>query len=276
MRATWWQTRSTLQLAFSMDGAKAEECAVHSVTEESMLQLTWEEGIAFNAKFHQAVLPASAQWKVVGKGKVNLSIKKGSEARTHWPRPFEHKLTTIKPNWDRWIDEDDDQEPKVDVSEGSGDSGGGGEDGGVTAATQSAADLLAAMSFDAEALALDDAKAWLKDWSDRFKSEERMLTMAMLWNAMPGETRITSAKRLVGILRAGDEAMAALEGRMKGGDWATYKLDTSNYTGAGVKRPRQWVESFEAMAAAEQVEVMELMFGALSSDEQKLVAATFM
>ena len=53
MRATWWQTRSTLQLAFSMDGAKAEECAVHSVTEESMLQLTWEEGIAFNAKFHQ-------------------------------------------------------------------------------------------------------------------------------------------------------------------------------------------------------------------------------
>ena len=98
--------------------------------------------------------------------------------------------------------------------EGSGDSGGG-EDGGVGGAAPSAADLLAAMSFDAQALVLDDAKAWLKDWSDRFKSEERMLTMAML-ERDAGRDAHHECEATRGDPEGGDEAMAALEGRMKG------------------------------------------------------------
>ena len=78
-----------------------------------------------------------------------------------------------------------------------------------------------------------------------------MLTMATFWNAMSAETRVTAAKRLLVVLKMGDAALAALEGKMKGGDWGTYKLDTSNYLNHGVKLPRGWVEAFEEKAVAQ-------------------------
>ena len=114
---------------------------------------------------------------------------------------------------------------------------------------------------------------WLADWP-KFRPEQRMVTMAQFWNEMKYETRLASARRLVVILRGGDAQMAMLDSAIKGGDFGKLHLDTSVYK--TVARPQRWLDVFTKFESAQQVEVMELLFTALSFDEKKVVVATFM
>ena len=114
---------------------------------------------------------------------------------------------------------------------------------------------------------------WLEDW-DKFLMEQRMLTMALFWNAESYETRIESATRLVDILRSADDQTRTLDGAIKGGDFGRLTLDTSVYS--AVPRPARWLQSFVRMQGEQQVRVMEQLFMALGLEEKKVVVATFM
>ena len=98
--------------------------------------------------------------------------------------------------------------------------------------------------------------------------------MANMWNEMDGPTRSAAALRLVNILQAGDAALNQLDHAIKGGNFATLKLDTSVYK--AVARPARWQEAFARMTSGEQITVMRLCFEALPFDEKKVVVATFM
>ena len=285
MRATWYQTKSTLYVSLQFDNVVSDKPPSFTVTAETLeIKFEGDGGIAFEAAFSKPILvedDSGSAFIYKGGGKVDVVAKKAGASRGHWPRPFQIKYPWVKPNWDRWIDEDDDNEPDIDVSDAP--AAASSNDDGAGAVPPDSADAMAAaervrnMGFATESeLTLDDEKAWLTtDWPT-FKMEERMLTMATFWNAMSAETRVTAAKRLLVVLKMGDAALAALESKMKGGDWGTYKLDTSNYVNNGVKLPRGWVEAFEEKAVAQQVEVMELCFGKMPIEEQKVVASTFM
>ena len=60
---------------------------------------------------------------------------------------------------------------------------------------------------------------------------------------------------------------------MKGGQLGKLRLDTSVYDAE--MRPQRWVTQFEAMHVKEQMTVLEIMFKALSFEEQTLVVNTF-
>lgn len=139
---------------------------------------------------------------------------------------------------------------------------------GVRVEGASGKPVASAMAGDAE----KPDYVWLADWP-KFRPEQRMVTMAQFWNAMEYETRLASARRLVAILRGGDAQMAMLDSAIKGGDFGRLHLDTSVYK--AVSRPQRWLDAFTKFESAQQVEVMELLFTALSFDDKKVVVATF-
>ena len=102
---------------------------------------------------------------------------------------------------------------------------------------------------------------------------QRMVTMALCWNAQEQSARQASAFKLVELLRGGGEQLAQLEAAMKGGQLGKLRLDTSVYDSE--MRPQRWVTQFEAMSMKEQMSVLAIMFEALNFEEQSLVVSTF-
>ena len=294
IKIIWSQTRDSLELIVTVIGAigTSTEPELKQATDEELI-LLWPPTIDFCARFFRPIQSASTRWKMCGNGKMEISIRKGEDALGSWARPFEDKLPYLAIDWDKWYEDSDDEGALADAFGRCGCSGGAdstvGDDdswpggsiqvrplwieGGDEASATDVADPYVE-EFD---VSIGDGRynkyGWLEDW-DKFLMEQRMLTMALFWNAESYETRIESATRLVDILRSADDQTRTLDGAIKGGDFGRLTLDTSVYS--AVPRPARWLQSFVRMQGEQQVRVMEQLFMALGLEEKKVVVATFM
>ena len=298
LKLTWWQRSDALYLSFAIPGADGEQPTQKQTTDGTII-LEWSP-VTFEANFFKPVIGISARWKVVGRGKIEVELRKGDGHDGAWRQPFDVSFPFCFKNWDK-IDDEDMPDPAaarpddrtlpqmmdgmrvVDSDELAQDVALrffeapplylGGDEADVDVSTDAAGDAVPAADVTDPGTLARAYYPWLNAWAS-FKIEQRMVTMAEFWNEMSSPPRITAARRLVDILQAGDASLNQLDAAIKGGNFARIKLDTSVYD--SVARPAHWLESFTHFEADEQVRVMELCFTALNFDEKKVVVATFM
>ena len=243
-----------------------------------------------------------------------VSLRKGESHTTQWPQPFETKLAHVKVDWDRYKDEDEDEDtpikklptaPPTPVTYeqladmaiarmASANLSGSSEPERSKPGSDKWLELPNALEAPSEeedvstsadvatpplgapplppAISADIEPKWVADWRG-LTYPQRMVTMALCWNAQLPEARQECALRLFELLRGGGEHLAQLSAAMKGGQLGKLRLDTSVYDAE--MRPQRWVTQFEAMHVKEQMTVLEIMFKALSFEEQTLVVNTF-
>ena len=255
---SWFQRRGQLTLTISCAAAEGEPALDVSAEE---LTLTW--GVyALRACFLKPVAEGSASWRKVGSagGKLELVVRK-AVCGPHWPAVFTGgKRANVKPDWDRWIEEEEEPEeapPKAVPAIAAG------------ADAQALADSLEAR-FVVDLGSLDD-EGRLERWRS-LTTPERMLTMALMWNAMSGDSRLASVRRLIELLRAAGGPLAALDRIIKGGAGVLRALDTSIY--GGERHAAAWVRAFGDKHAEQQIELMAELFMHLPADEQRLVVGS--
>ena len=281
---------------------------ITQVTDED-ISFSWEE-LELRARFLHPVRASSAKWDVK-RGVSVVSLRKGESHTTQWPQPFETKLAHVKVDWDRYKDEDEDEDtpikklptaPPTPVTyeqladmaiarmasanlSGSSEPVPGSdlwlelphaleapsEEEDESTSADAAMPPLGAPPLPPAISAVIEPK-WVADWRG-LTYPQRMVTMALCWNAQLPEARQECALRLFELLRGGGEHLAQLSAAMKGGQLGKLRLDTSVYDAE--MRPQRWVTQFEAMHVKEQMTVLEIMFKALSFEEQTLVVNTF-
>jgi len=306
----WSQTRDSLVLTFTckdaenggLGGAPAKE-----VTDDAVSYLWGDFELA--ARFLHPVDAQSAQWEVRPSGVGVLIVRKALGHPKRWPQPFDTKIPHLKVDWDRYEDDDWDDDgdedgpaqlptvppqatPPSEVDElaartrtGARIDGAPSSPPGPDKWLEMPNPLEVPAQPDKDAAAPDgapplpvstgaggDEPKWVADWRG-LTMPQRMVTMALCWNAQDQGARQESALRLVEILRGGGEQLAQLEGAIKGGHLGKLKLDTSVYDAEC--RPQHWVTQFAQMAVGEQMAVLAIMFQALEHEEQKLVVSTF-
>lgn len=273
---SWFQRRGQLTLVFSCNGAQGAPTSVVAAEE---LKLTWDT-YELSARFLKPVAEKTASWRKVGHAdKLELVVRKAASG-PHWPAVFEGgKRSNVKPDWDRWVEEDDDPEGPgpLDAKWQQWMEGLGGDDTAFPAASdgaqEKAPDAPSQTAAPLEGLDLgsldDDGR--LQQWRS-LTMPQRMLTMALMWNAMPADNRLASVRRLIELLRAVGGALGDLEGIIKGGLGVLRKLDTSVYDKE--RHATAWVSAFGAKATEQQVELMAELFLHLPEDEQRMVVGS--
>lgn len=307
----WAQTHDLIVLTFTCkdkDNQGFDGTPITQVTDED-ISFSWEE-LELRARFLHPVRASSAKWDVK-RGVSVVSLRKGESHTTQWPQPFETKLAHVKVDWDRYKDEDEDEDtpikklptaPPTPVTyeqladmaiarmasanlSGSSEPVPGSdlwlelphaleapsEEEDESTSADAAMPPLGAPPLPPAISAVIEPK-WVADWRG-LTYPQRMVTMALCWNAQLPEARQECALRLFELLRGGGEHLAQLSAAMKGGQLGKLRLDTSVYDAE--MRPQRWVTQFEAMHVKEQMTVLEIMFKALSFEEQTLVVNTF-
>ena len=307
----WAQTRDEIVLTFTCkdkDNQGFDGTPITQVTDED-ISFSWEE-LELRARFLHPVCASSAKWDVK-RGVSVVSLRKGESHTTQWPQPFETKLAHVKVDWDRYKDEDEDEDtpikklptaPPTPVTyeqladmaiarmasanlSGSSEPVPGSdlwlelphaleapsEEEDESTSADAAMPPLGAPPLPPAISAVIEPK-WVADWRG-LTYPQRMVTMALCWNAQLPEARQECALRLFELLRGGGEHLAQLAAAMKGGQLGKLRLDTSVYDAE--MRPQRWVTQFEAMNRKEQMAVLEIMFKTLSFEEQTLVVSTF-
>ena len=303
----WAQTRDEIVLTFTCkdkDNQGFDGTPITQVTDED-ISFSWEE-LELRARFLHPVRASSAKWDVK-RGVSVVSLRKGESHTTQWPQPFETKLAHVKVDWDRYKDEDTPikklptapptpvtYEQLADMAiarmasanlSGSSEPVPGSdlwlelphaleapsEEEDESTSADAAMPPLGAPPLPPAISAVIEPK-WVADWRG-LTYPQRMVTMALCWNAQLPEARQECALRLFELLRGGGEHLAQLSAAMKGGQLGKLRLDTSVYDAE--MRPQRWVTQFEAMHVKEQMTVLEIMFKALSFEEQTLVVNTF-
>ena len=172
-KITWWQRRSNLSLSFLCTGASEGEPVLD--VSASKLSLSWDS-FSFACDFLQPVDPSSVEWRRTGRDQQTLlmSVRK-AQSKPHWRAPFAGgKLPFLAPDWDRWIDEDDDSEP--DEPTASAPSKGGNEVANTTAGVAKLAVELPTLSFEPlYAKGGELRQSWVDDWNRMGKAQRMVL-----------------------------------------------------------------------------------------------------
>jgi hypothetical protein len=284
LKVLWSHTRDELHLTLSCPGASGEP-SKREVTDTSFA-FVWD-GHEFAADFFGPVKGVSAIWDVrpdTSPPRCTVLLRKAADQPRPWPQPFQQKLRNVVVDWDRWEEDDDDDRPlpkppppapDPDVAEAAQKMATvlTGADAPPVPGVERYLDL-SPLDEPPDGVGADGAESvWLKEWRE-LQKEERMVTMALLWNEANASTREACAIRLVTILRGGDAIDHQLEAQIKGGNVGALNLDTSVYD--AFKRPPRWIKAFKEFAPERQVSVMAALFQALIPDERALVASTFM
>lgn len=267
-RMSWYQRRKCLNINFLCSGTSGEPTTDVSDTD---VTLTWGP-YGFSGCFHKQVNSASAKW-THRPGLVQLSLRK-AEGGAHWPSLFKGgKLSFLSPDWDKWIDSDDDDTDNESENncKQSGISTVGGNVKGSDATAARAGKLPPPSNMELPPLSTEQLEGWQGAWVG-MEMPQRMVTLAELWNAQTTAARLNSAKRLLTILGEAGGELAELQKKVKGGESVLRGLDTSVY--ASVARPMQWVRDFAARDETMQVDLLAMMFSLLPSQEKQLVATT--
>ena len=251
----WFQRRGELTLVIGCAGAQGEP-ALKIGAEE--LSLSWGS-YNLSARFLKPVVEATASWRKSGM-KLELGVRKAATG-PHWRALFEGgKRAYVKPDWDRWIEEEDDPEAPASAAASAP----------VDAKT-------AALAETPEALDLGsiDDEARLERWRG-LTMPQHMLTMALFWNCMSDPCRLAAVQRLIELLRAGgiDQQLDGIDASIKGGAGVLRGLDTSVYSSE--RHAEGWVSAFVAKPDEQQVELMAELFKMMPADEQRLVIGSLM
>jgi len=264
VRVRWYQSRSTLSLHFSVVADAAVGEASVELTAER-LYISWpgaKGAVEFEQAFLHPVVATDSPETKQNPGKLAISLKK-AKAAPYWKYPFTcGKVAWVVPEWDRWVDEDDvsdDDEPPNMMALADK----------MVAAKKTADKEAAEAPPEMEVAPL--AEGWEEAWGG-FSSPTRMVTMALCWNCQAESTRLTSAKRLIEILRQSGGELADVESRFKGGEAIVRSLDTSVYN--SVPRPTPWLVEFCEMSAEGQVDLMAGFFDRCSLEEQRLIVTS--
>ena len=255
----WFQRRGELTLVLTCRGAEGEP-TLRICPQE--LDLSWGS-YSFSARFLNPVAEETASWRQSGT-KLELSVRKAASG-PHWRALFEGgKRATVKPDWDRWVEEEDDVEPEPPLPAGAAASAPVGAE---TAALTEALEALDLGSIDEEGRE--------EKWRG-LTLPQRMLTMALFWNSMNDTARLASVRKLVEMLRGGDvdQQLAGIDASIKGGAGVLRGLDTSVYSGE--RHAQGWVGAFAAKPDEQQVSLMAELFKLLPADEQRLVIGSLM
>jgi hypothetical protein len=113
LKITYHQTTDSLDLAFAIPGALGDEPAEKTATDDT-LTLDWPP-VRFEAAFFKPIRGVSARWKVAGRGRITVQLRKGQGQSGGWAQPFEQKLPFVFRNWDKYDPDDDldeDDKPK--------------------------------------------------------------------------------------------------------------------------------------------------------------------
>jgi len=100
LKITWYQTTDMIELAFAIPAAEGEQPEEREATDES-LTLVWAP-INFQANFYKPMRGVSARWKVTGRGKIEVQLRKGQGQAGGWKQPFETSLPYLFKNWNKW------------------------------------------------------------------------------------------------------------------------------------------------------------------------------
>lgn len=257
----WHQRRGQLTLVLTCSNAPTDPPpTIEAVAEE--LRFSWGPEFEMHAPFLKPVDPSSLAWHTKGVGKVQISLRK-AEGGPHWRTPFQGgKRGNVKPDWDRWVEEEEDEEPdemppiSTDVQlpvVHDEDDGGASE------------------AMEVLDLGEIDAADRLAKWA-ALSMPQRMLTMALMWNAQSQECRLASVRQLVELLRSAGGELAALDAIIKGGAGTLRSLDTSVYDKE--QHSVAWVDAFGTKPAEQQVELLSELFMHLPSDEQRMVVGS--
>ena len=260
----WFQRRGELTLVLTCRGAEGEP-SLEICPQE--LNLSWGS-YSLSARFLNPVEEATASWRKSGT-KLELSVRKVASG-PHWRALFEGgKRAYVKPDWDRWIEDDDDEDDLPTVP--------------ASAATSAPADVEKAAldlgSIDLGCQPLDLGSIDEEPRLDRWRGltmPQRMLTMAMFWNCMSHPCRLASVQKLIELLRGDgiDQQLAGIDASIKGGAAVLRVLDTSVYSGE--RYAQGWVSAFAAKPEEQQVALMAELFKVLQADEQRLVIGSLM
>lgn len=96
LKITWYQTTDMIELAFAIPAAEGEQPEEREATDES-LTLVWAP-INFQANFYKPMRGVSARWKVTGRGKIEVQLRKGQGQAGGWKQPFETSLPYLFKN----------------------------------------------------------------------------------------------------------------------------------------------------------------------------------
>lgn len=256
----WFQRRGQLTLVLTCSNAPADPPPTVEVAAEE-LRFSWGPEFEIHAPFLKPVDPSSVEWHTKGVGKVQISMRK-AESGPHWRTPFQGgKRGNVKPDWDRWVEEEDDEEdemPPIPIDTQlpvvyDGDDGG------------------ASVAMEVLDIGSIDGADRLTKWA-ALTMPQRMLTMALMWNSQSQECRLASVQRLVDLLRSAGGELAALDAIIKGGQGTLRSLDTSVYSKE--QRSVAWVDAFGAKPAEQQVELLAELFMHLPADEQRMVVGS--
>uniref|UniRef100_A0A7S2GEB8 Uncharacterized protein n=1 Tax=Alexandrium andersonii TaxID=327968 RepID=A0A7S2GEB8_9DINO len=124
---------------------------------------------------------------------------------------------------------------------------------------------------------LDDAPplepsegGWLKYYTEKMSSPQRMQTMVLLWNSAEQEERVGFLRHLIDII-----GNPAISNRIKGGQEVLKDLDASFYH--GVTYPEAWVGTFKNSLSLEDKKVVfEKLYNSVSTADRGMVVGTLM
>ena len=262
----WFQRRGQLTLVLTCSSAPADPPPTVEVAADE-LRFSWGPEFEMHVPFLKPVDPSSAEWHTKGVGKVQISLRK-AESGPHWRTPFQGKRGNVKPDWDRWVEEEDDDEPDeippISIDTQMPVVHDDDDDDGASKAME-VLDLGE----------IDDADR-LARWA-ALTMPQRMLTMALMWNALSQDCRIASVRRLVELLRSAGGELAALDAIIKGGAGTLRSLDTSVYDAhraQGAAGRARWVAAFGTKQSEQQVELLAELFMYLPADEQRMVVGS--
>lgn len=82
----------------------------------------------FEITLHKPINKEESKYRVMGQG-IEIILKKKEEEKEFWPQiNLGGKLPYVRIDWDRWVDEDDDEKPKSSIPDFNGmDFGGMGD-----------------------------------------------------------------------------------------------------------------------------------------------------
>jgi len=106
LKVTWYQTTDMVELAFAIPAAEGEQPKEREATDDG-LSLVWPP-VNFQANFYKPIRGVSALWKVTGRGKIEVQLRKGKGHAGGWKQPFEISLPYLFKNWNKWDPDADD------------------------------------------------------------------------------------------------------------------------------------------------------------------------
>eukprot|EP00919_Chromeraceae_sp_WS-2016_P017957 GHVR01042630.1.p1 GENE.GHVR01042630.1~~GHVR01042630.1.p1 ORF type:complete len:300 (+),score=73.34 GHVR01042630.1:299-1198(+) len=230
------------------------------------------------------------QKKICIDGNIQIILEKKNNE--NWKQLTKVKHSNIIIDWNKWVDDSDDDScpPRVDVpmtvSPDKGIHQAMIDNLTTTTTTTTTTTATSASNNDdsydnipikflevltdthAEAPALDiHTDKWVKYWRSKVNFNDKMLTMCKFWNISNVDERQVFLQRVVSMQEVNKQS------NIKGGSEVLRSIDERHLEGSSCVL--KWVGVFGGLSAEEKTSVFFSCFGELKEEEQMRVLATF-